>query len=394
MLTPLQKLSIRLTNTGFPYLPSLPIHWDSNDCQIKLKNKPQAIIPYAFTMSFVAVLALSSCYTVFSHSFLKPRTELHWNAGVFGIVLFMGINTIDAVYWIYVWSSDSTSLLGGINQLVQLKHRICTELGHRENESVLSKVAVTFVAILIPTPCSFILCCFLFDLDPFYFVLEDILPDPMYRSLNVTMLGWLIRIFLMSISACECMRTFALLTTSGVITFINLEQCLNLLISASESLKYSLKRYPMVKIALGMAINHVNKVNSALISLHFWTIITLFWLIIRTVGKTPLMFYLIIVFFACTIPTMVLLYLKLCSDVNAKFEDGITKWKIIAWENLSRKEISQERREARILFLVAKAGKSLPLTYHPFFKIDNDLIVAFFVNIVDRLIDALLVFSV
>lgn len=255
------------------------------------------------------------------------------------------------------------------------------------------------IALLgVGTPTTIYIISLSLKFDPMYFVLKDL------QTLVAGNQEFLAEIFIagarLIFQACafECGRTFTgmiLLVCSIVEGVQNVLHTLLNLITQGQRVKCSVIIKPYVCLSLiycrvrGVLLDCM----SLILTVGFWFLVIIVWILVRLPGKIPLPMYWLFVIFGggCFITFWVLLYLM--SNISANCVQLISeceqKSKFYKMETFIP---AKNKREREIVHLRVVALKRLEISYKPFQHIDKEFAIDVLRNQMLRVFDALTVF--
>lgn len=227
-----------------------------------------------------------------------------------------------------------------------------------------------------------------FKFDPFYFVLEDLMPVSSSRSIFLTCLNFTIR-FVGLIGSFECGRVlgyfgvaFIILAYNGSIIILNVARFF-------IPSKQILCKYPQACVLVSCLIPPFCRMFSMTVSCLFWLLVFYWWLCIKASGKIPMLVYLSIVILSVTLLPGLVVGLRIIlkfSDASSKTLQRCRMQIRITGNKKTNKE------STKLDLLQLRALKPIKFLYYPFNVIDQQFECYLLQNCMLRLCDALLIF--
>jgi len=250
-------------------------------------------------------------------------------------------------------------------------------------------VPTAAVACILPATC--VLFVPSLQLGTWYFLFEDILPDPHYRERSTIILTFLLRTML-SIGCCEtgrCLVTFGL---SFIILANNVVKYLRAMLSDRMSFMQIRTHYKRILILATLLERAVGIGIWLALTALFWSIVLLFWIVTKGSSNLPLFLYLLLVLSGICILAILLIML----DMVARMSDLTTNVVKRCQRNVTyyaKVESSGiEKHMAKILLLQSKALRIYKPPYGRFMKIDRGFVENFLYHLIDKTATASLTF--
>lgn len=231
-------------------------------------------------------------------------------------------------------------------------------------------------------PAFFVLIAVSTNLDPFYFIAEDYLPHPYYRSLEMILIVPIIRFILGFVCVIEFLR-FAL-----IMVFI-LILATYVVISVSKLLQkmsqeVCLLFYTQLRTILALVSYHLDLFAGALIFVGQFVTILALWMILKLFG------YLSVYIFACI--CLVAAYIILMSALLLRATSAITaSTQALLQAKLDRNYVSSRCKEEKYYhFVIWRSQQSICIRAGPFFPLDREVIMAYMHHLIDNLVNVVL----
>ncbi|CAL8127985.1 unnamed protein product [Orchesella dallaii] len=388
MLTPLQKLALKIVTREFFFLPPLPIRWNRNYTKlVKTKNKISfSKISLAFTSLLILLIVLGMNYVVFSHWMIKTRPQ--FNIGMTTIYIVGFITVGSALVLILIVFMNQDALLA-VNNMLQFKHGLFGRLRESKKEWMFD-IMLNFVAFYgMPASAGIYFGSLYLNFDPYYFILEDLFGKS--EDLRWPLFGFRAVVTLAAFETARLILTYP----SVVILDIHiLQQCVSLLCSPScrASFTHLMIEYRRMIVVYRKVKPLIDCVLTFGVTSMFWALICTSWLVIKGFGKIPLVMYVLMLFFVIGLIICGAIMLIIISRLVAGSVQVVEKCR---WEaRLTSVMIwsKKGRLEAHALRLEADALHPIRIFYKPFLLIDKEFVRRSVNGVMGRICDAVLIF--
>lgn len=238
---------------------------------------------------------------------------------------------------------------------------------------------------IVVVPAAFIAT----GLDPFQYVLEEILGDPIYRSNQLIIAALLIR-FLMLLMA--CVETFRSTAYLYILLLVVLGRWKIILLTPVVFFR-NVSKLCRLHIEYRLLIKTIQAIVEALLylvlSAVFWCIVVLTWICVKC---TPLrigyILYIWFVFVLCVLMFGVTVLLPQPCRLSDLDSVAVSLNILMAKKKLKRKRT----RQNRILYLRASAVRPLRVRYGMFACLGQEFLVDFTWVLLVRCFDAIIIF--
>lgn len=239
---------------------------------------------------------------------------------------------------------------------------------------------------VLAAPIAFVLI----ERDPFYFILEEFLEDPKYRSNWSIIDSCIIRAFIMISASVEGFRTGSSLIVIGVIAADRWNKLITIPILFCRQASKICKFHIEYRLVLNSIESVMQSFIYLLLTFIFSTIVMLLWVCVKcSPSKIGYLLYswYVVAFVMLTIGSALLLTL-VCNLID--MDNHAVQVNIL----MAKKELIRNRTwESKITLKRTKAVRPLQLKYGFFGNLGGGFFVDFGCVLFDRCVDAVLMFD-
>lgn len=231
------------------------------------------------------------------------------------------------------------------------------------------------------------LACLNADIDPTYFILENFLPHPFYRTTSQILLSYVLRgisVYLCSVDLCRSIMI------GGSCLIICIQHCSTVyktLLAKVRDFKGFYKYYTMERILFQNVESLSHKIIYMTFSLSFWTLLAACWICVKCNGRVPepLYFCAILVLILLVLGHMILLPL-ICQVTS--ITQLIIKVHLLRIMTLyTRKKTRRNKWEV----MQTKACSPIKVKYGWFFELRREFVMEYCALIMVRCFDVVLI---
>ncbi|CAL8132169.1 unnamed protein product [Orchesella dallaii] len=391
MLNESHKTTLRIILRGFCYLYTLPVQWNLDSSQLVILS-PSKRNRVAFISAVILnLIYFGACvYIPLSHLLIKTRLRydlflvaMHLGAG--GCALAVTIFTALYLRW--------PVMIHGINNLIVLTRQMYSNAGVRLPENIFwidrLMVPVAFLACIVPF--LSLICSPFLGIDVGLHVFEDILPDACFRSLSTIYLVYIIRSVSLFAVVAEAIRITLTAFVTGIVLGESLENYLQFLISGRLDFRRILKQYKAFLIAIHMFDRELNIILVLMLSIFFWVIVLLFFLVVKGMAGIPMVIYVFLVITWGSLVSGVMIWIGMIASVCESSKNVVKTCRHDAryWYEVHLRGYG---RRGKILELEANSLQIYSMKYGGFAVIDRQFFVTFLSNLVDQVFTTLMIF--
>ncbi|CAL8110043.1 unnamed protein product [Orchesella dallaii] len=338
-------------------------------------------------------MAVANTYNVITFVVI-PEQRKDYTMGKSGMHIIAGIYMYCVVFAVLL-AIKNTSVIPGINTLLNWHKELCAKFGHSERTELFDILMIIMVIVVWGVPFVIFYCALYFNIDPIYYLLEDFfMTDAIYRSNTEILCAFGIRVIFM-LGAFETARSTSFIGLIFLIVCNRMNKCAQILLThnLNNGYKRLVKYYKEFILVYHVYKQMLQDFLSLVISALFWVIVAEFWIILKGYETVPLFMYLLVITLGvgslCVYVTALIVVTKLgedCTQVVVKCRKESRAEPILF-------KTKQIKKEKLCLKLEAIALHPITIGYVPFLTIDRDLLMALLYNEVDRLVDALCIFG-
>ncbi len=244
----------------------------------------------------------------------------------------------------------------------------------------------TFTAVL--TPWAVVFASAIFQVDPFYFIFDEILGDRYERTIKEITVVFCIRMITL-VSGFELARILGNLGVVTIIVASIINRSLNLAKSGCLSSIKLLVIYRYLILCYSQIMDRVLLAFGALISMLFWFLVISWWIVVNQYEEAPLFIYCVIASFA----VLLTLGFELVLFVAAKMGDDVYVLVNNIRYNTKMDYLTKctLRKWRKILWFSAKATRPIRFPYASNIYIDQSFFLGTSRHFAERITDALLI---
>ncbi|CAL8132177.1 unnamed protein product [Orchesella dallaii] len=284
-------------------------------------------------------------------------------------------------------------MIHGLNNLIVLTQQMYSNVGVRipENNYWIDRlmVPVTYLACIVPFP-TMIFAPFL-EIDVGYRVFEDILPDACFRSRSTIYLVYIVRSMSLFAVIAEASRITVLAFMSCIVLGENLEKYLQFLVSGNLDFRKFPRQYKCLMIATQVFDRETNTILVLMLSLLFWAIVLLFFLVVNGLVGIPMVMYITIVIIWVFLVSGVMMWIGMITGVCEISKTAVKTCRQNAryWYDM---HFRGHGRGGKLLELEANSLRIYCMKYGGFAVMDGEFLMTFLNNLVDQIFAALMMF--
>lgn len=396
MASNIQKWSFKLHDKLCRlYLPPWPIGWDSGYERIEWKTSSRTnYILFAITLSLDIFCVICSGYVVIGY--FSFRKNLHdMNIGYAFLIASAGMGVFISVLVVKAFHA-SPECIQGFNQMIQMRKHLFRDLAAPMRIGVLDLLFPAVAVVAWITPIVVLVIGIAFNVDPIYFLMEDLSGPRIEQSELVKIRNVAVRIVGLY-GGFECGRIAGCVAMLLLLVVDIVQASIRALLRhTKESLKKTIWRYILIQMAYRPCRQFILDLLSMLISISYWIMVLMAWLAVKSYSIIPIYFYLLVILVLVTL--MVCMYVVLRTVACA---GELCAQLIAAMIHRSKKE-SMDRHFVRTdLMKIAnenkkKAGalRKMTFSYHPFVELDTKYVFDMADNLTGQLIDFLIMFEI
>ncbi|CAL8134476.1 unnamed protein product [Orchesella dallaii] len=374
----------------YRFMSEVPIRWNKETKEIYTIPK-RRWIPYYFSVGVVMILWLSCVYT------LSTQLVLHRKS--FGILpaciltSAFGGSSITIALGNALWGSDIDSKISAVNQYLQLELALHSK--YKTNlvgKYHLDSLEILFFIIQLGNTVPYVLTlgCLYWDLDGPYWVIEDFLPDAMYREPHTILIFLLVRAFLLIVGIWEASRS---LMGSAMIMFAAIESItiiVKILTYKVNSVHNFFRFYTHLSILC-------NALEGSSTTMFFFTITTAgslwiqwIWVCVNGFGKFGLAIYFVFVVAAFIVGSGILVFLPKVAVMG----EAITKMPNIKRIEMRKKYTAWKSIQNKIAVKKSNAIRPFRFQYGSFYPMGSNFSRNTFGNVIENAMTLILLFDI
>lgn len=380
-----------------------PAEWNPNDFQLEISHCKRRWYAFAASLVLCIAVAWGCIYDVISHFAWEPKPGYHLG---FIALHFNAIMACGAVPLVVIHLAFNNHFYVGTNKLLSFQSSLKINfilipefrmvLSNRMIEiGNLSLLFITSFVVILP---FLILSTSLyFNYDPYYFILNDIFGPDERSSVLVSNLRFGFR-FLTVLAGFECSRTavFMVLYLSIILfeVFLCIQRLVSLKLTRSSFRAIEILRiYTKFLVAFSKIENFVMQLVSILISIFYWAMVFLSWIVIRLRERIPDEMYAFILVLDVVLWLFTISFIIVVCSMDDIVSGMVNSWRLDAARNYCATRFFTAASK-RKLFYIKKwsiALQPLRLKYEPFLVLDQQFIRDFFSQVVERVFDAIII---
>ncbi|CAL8147066.1 unnamed protein product [Orchesella dallaii] len=383
MLSESQIAVSQLHQLLFFYMYPLPLKWNKEYDKLVFEKLHQLIpwgIDYIFILSYIFfcffdVVLINYCPIPGRH--VRVDTIVQVLAGSLSIaycaVIYAGLTNLSCV--------------SGFNGLIRLVYDNNDEVRGSEDNLITTWVMLCVIASSL-SGFFFALVLVAIEYDTFYFILEQILPPPMYRTRDTIIGSVLLRFVLILPGVTEISRSLSYVLT---LFMVLLDSATKVAKRMTERLQDNPVEFHKVYVQLcllyGMGKQYVHKVVWMALTGTFWTLVIFTWICIKGWHHLPpvirnmfaVVTFLLVLFHVIMLPKAIqaLITISNFADTGKKLAKKLY--------------VRTHTRESRILVRQTRAVLPIKVSYGLFWTIDRDFLMDYLYLVTLRTFDALLI---
>lgn len=273
--------------------------------------------------------------------------------------------------------------ISGIDSVMQThRNRNSRQVPVNDIIGVFLNVFVVGLGTLSPL---FVLVGIATDMDPFYFVFEQlILPTPYYRSLAVIVAAPLARFLMGLIATLECIRFGSALLISLIVTVFTALSIIEKLKSIHHGKSFSL--YVQLRLVCSAVEPFTSSLSFAAIFGSQYFIVLLLWLVFKCYTYMPTYIYYADLLLAISVIIIVTLVLPTLSKIESRsgaFVQASCNGRFLG------KSKPKFRRKCYSYWLWT-AQKNVYLSCGCFFKLEGNVTMTYFRELINNLVNAVI----
>ncbi|CAL8103939.1 unnamed protein product [Orchesella dallaii] len=338
-------------------------------------------------------MVLGNLYNVISFCMITdPNQRKEYNLGYVGIHIIAVIAMFN-VFGHTLLACKNTTTIYGVNEFLRWETGVTNHFRGRERTEIFD--ILLHILNIVATGVPFVIfLAVLFEFDPLFYVFEDFILTPkMYRPALQVFLGLVTRSVVM-IGAFECARTLTFISFVFLVVVNRMSKVALMLLGHEETTwsQQIVRYYKEFVVVYRIYKSMFSDFLSLMITSIFWLVVTIFWVTIKGYGTIPFFMYLLIITLGLSFLCVAVVALDLLSTLDERSSHVVLK---------CRKESKLEcfmsnkvkRIEKQALIREAKALHPIAILYSPFSRINKEFLMSLLQSIVDRLVDALVLFG-
>lgn len=218
------------------------------------------------------------------------------------------------------------------------------------------------------------------------FIMEDILPDAMYRDLRIVYLTIVVRFILVAPSVIEVIRGLTHYLLHGIVFITGLLKSLKFLQTQAKTTQEFTHYYNCLMIAHGCIERLSNNLMCLIVTVDYWGTIGAIWFCIQGYEKIELVMY------SCLVGgTLMALILSAISLPKLKYISGMIN-EMMEKHTIRAKYgyIFRKSRKSRAVLAEMKGLRRLTLKFGPFHPFEEDYVMEYFSGVEEKVIDYVL----
>ncbi|CAL8132173.1 unnamed protein product [Orchesella dallaii] len=284
-------------------------------------------------------------------------------------------------------------LIHGVNNLIVLTLQMYSNAGVRipENGFWIDRLMVPGAILACTFPFTSGICSPFLELDVGYLVFEDILPDACYRTMSTICWVYIARTVSLFVVTAEAIRVMMMAFMTATVLGECLENYLQFLVSGSLDFRRFSREYKCFVIATHIFNHDMNMILVLSLSILFWAIVILFFLVVKGLVGIPIVMYVVIVIIWVLLVSGVMMWIRMVAGVCELSKTAVKtcRQKVRYWYEIHLRGYG---RRGKILELEARSLRIYCMKYGDFAMIDSEFLVTFFNNLVDQVFAALMIF--
>lgn len=392
-LSPIEKGTVEFAQLFFFYLPPFPFHWNHNYSQLECRSR-LFMIPWLIALLNIFLDFLACSWLVVLHCRGMFSNVKFTNQDSFSQACCVPILYTISLLSCTVFRHGNSSLIG-FNKILALCKR--AELHYskyfqkmnylKERENRESLFLIVLVSQLPLTPWIMIVTCLAFNLESYYFLLEEyILTQPVWRrSVRENYFALLCRIcFLLHVSSESC--RIVGIAGSNLLIFLTRIRRFLLIVSKEKQRSKFYQTYREFFLAYGCLQDCFNACLKLVYQLLFVCSIQILWFACKGYGKVQFGIYLLICMTGVCVLSINVVVLPML------FRTGVLCKKVLRLQKRlgANSYRLNKTRKSKLEMLQLNSLTYIKINCGSVFECNEDSMVVFFTQLNLRWFDAML----
>ncbi|CAL8132171.1 unnamed protein product [Orchesella dallaii] len=235
------------------------------------------------------------------------------------------------------------------------------------------------------------ICVPFLEIDAGYFVFQDILPDAYYRSRSTIFLLYIVRNVSLFAVIAEATRILVAVLLTSIVFGESLQNYLQFLISGSLDFRKFPRQYKCFMVATHVFDREMNIILVFDLSIPFWVIVLLFYLVVKATTGVPMVMYVVIVILWVVFVSGAMIWISLITGVCEISKTAVKTCRLNVryWYEIHLRGYGHR---GKILELEANSLQVYCMKYGGFAVIDRQFFITFLSNLVDQIFTTLMIF--